>query len=101
MRQVVIKTTITARIRLTDAAAMCGLSERTFRAMAARGEVPGAAKLGRLWTFDVERLRTWLEAKERATSIRGAAYGMAVSPLLAPSIAARYKQLIGARQNAA
>lgn len=40
------------RIRLHEASALLGLSPRGAQAMAARGEIPGAAKIGRVWTFD-------------------------------------------------
>lgn len=32
--------------------------------MAARGELPGAAKIGQVWTFDPDKLRRFIEAKE-------------------------------------
>ena len=53
------------RIRPHDAAAITGLRIRTVQAMAARGEIPGAAKLGGSWTFDEAALRNWI--KERTT----------------------------------
>ena len=40
------------RIRASAAAAILGLEVRTVQALAARGSIPGAAKLGGTWTFD-------------------------------------------------
>ncbi|MFO1126344.1 MAG: helix-turn-helix domain-containing protein [Methylocystis sp.] len=52
------------RIRSRDAAAMLGLSTHGTQALAARGELPGAAKIGQIWTFDPDKLRRFIEAKE-------------------------------------
>jgi hypothetical protein len=45
---------------IDDAVAILGLKKRTVEAMALRGELPGAAKLANRWTFDLERLRTYV-----------------------------------------
>ncbi len=51
-----------------EAMAILGLSNiRTVEAMAARGEIPGAAKIGRRWTFDLKVLREFVKQKERKT----------------------------------
>ena len=50
-----------------QAAAILGVPTRTIQDLAARGEIPGAAKLGRRWTFDLEKLRRLLKQKERET----------------------------------
>ena len=52
------------RIKAQIAARMLGISLRSVQVMAARGELPGAAKIGRIWTFDVARLRGFVEDKE-------------------------------------
>jgi hypothetical protein len=52
------------RCGVEQAAAILGLSKRKVQDMAARGELPGAAKIG-VWTFDVERLRRYVQLKER------------------------------------
>lgn len=54
------------RERITAEAAACvvGVPVRTIQALACRGEIPGAAKIGRRWTFDEARLRVWLKGKE-------------------------------------
>jgi excisionase family DNA binding protein len=50
-----------------QAAAILGIPRRTVQALAARGELPGAAKIGRLWTFDIEKLRRLVRQRERET----------------------------------
>lgn len=55
---------MTERIRAKIAADITGLSVRAVQAMAARGELPGAAKLGKVWTFDEARLRAWVRQRE-------------------------------------
>jgi len=47
------------RIRAHVAAGILGVETRTVQALAARGELPGAAKIGGLWTFDEAALRNW------------------------------------------
>jgi hypothetical protein len=54
-----------------DAAAILGLKPRKLQAMAARSEIPGAAKLGRQWTFDLAELRRFVEQREQETKCRG------------------------------
>jgi hypothetical protein len=55
------------RIVIEDAVAILGLSGRTIQEMAQRGEIPGAAKFGRRWTFDVAKLRSMIAEKEQET----------------------------------
>ncbi|MBZ9939195.1 helix-turn-helix domain-containing protein [Mesorhizobium sp. BR1-1-16] len=52
------------RVRAPVAATILGIEVRTVQALAARGELPGAAKVGKLWTFDETALRLWI--KERS-----------------------------------
>jgi ribosomal protein S14 len=54
------------RCGVEQAAAILGLSRRKVQDMAARGQLPGAAKIGH-WTFDVEKLRRYVQLKERQT----------------------------------
>lgn len=53
------------RISIEQAAAILGPPVRTVQALAARGEISGAAKIGGRWTFDVEKLRQLVRQKER------------------------------------
>ncbi len=55
------------RCRSDFALLITGLKHRQLQAMSARGEIPGAAKLGRTWTYDVRKLRTWVRERETAT----------------------------------
>jgi hypothetical protein len=55
-----------ARIQSADAAMMLGVSRRTTQEMAARGELPGAAKIGDVWTFDPDALAGFVRERECA-----------------------------------
>lgn len=57
---------MSGRLRIRAACDATGLTARGLQAMAARGEVPGAAKLGRVWTFDAAKLDRWIRAREQA-----------------------------------
>ena len=46
---------IRSRCKIDGAVARLGLEARTVRNMAAAGDIPGAAKFGDTWTFDVAR----------------------------------------------
>ena len=48
-----------------EAVAILGICARTVRHLALLGEFRGAAKIGRRWTFNLERLRDYVEQKER------------------------------------
>lgn len=48
------------RIRAIEVSDILGVELRTVQAMAARGELPGAAKVGKLWTFDEKALVAFL-----------------------------------------
>ena len=53
------------RILLPELARMTGKTPRALQAMAARGAIPSAAKIGRHWTFDRSRVRRWIASSER------------------------------------
>lgn len=53
------------RIKTAEAALILGLSVRTVQAMAARAELPGAAQIGKQWTFNEAKLREFIADKER------------------------------------
>ncbi len=55
------------RCRTREAVEITGLGLRQLQSMAARGEIPGAAKMGRSWTFGVRKLRAWVSTREAAT----------------------------------
>jgi excisionase family DNA binding protein len=51
------------RIRCDEAAAILGVRTRTVQALALRGELPGAARIGGLWTFSEAALRKYIEER--------------------------------------
>lgn len=55
------------RATIDEAILIIGLPIRTVQAMAARGEIPGAAKFGRRWTFDLKKLRQMIKVREDET----------------------------------
>jgi len=50
---------------IDEAVAIIGYPARTVQAMAAAGRIPGAAKPGRRWTFDLDVLRRWIKQEEK------------------------------------
>lgn len=48
------------RIRADRAALILGVERRTVQALAARGSLPEAAKIGGTWTFDEAALRNYI-----------------------------------------
>jgi hypothetical protein len=50
---------------IKDAMRILGTGMRTVEDMAAAGLLPGAAKFNRRWSFDLEKLRQYVEDKER------------------------------------
>ncbi len=79
------------RVTIPEAERITGLCARTLQHMSARGKIWGAAKLGRRWTYDRQRLRAWVLANESAAESRNGstsatAFSMPVSPLKAQSI---------------
>jgi hypothetical protein len=54
------------RIQSAAAARMLGIAPRTLRDLARKGTLPGAAQIGRTWTFDPAKLRAFVDAKEAA-----------------------------------
>jgi excisionase family DNA binding protein len=55
------------RALINKAVAILGLPLRTVQQLAARGELPGVAKIGRRWTFNLEELRRHVKQRERKT----------------------------------
>ena len=82
-----------------------GLSRRTVQAMASRGQIPGAAKFGKLWTFDRMKLARWIRDKEReclnqATSTSAAAFTMPAFKWPGARSVTPLRQQIAERRNA-
>lgn len=54
-------------IRCRDVRRMTTLSVRKIQQMAAVGEIPSAARLGHIWTFDPDAIRAWIvKQREKA-----------------------------------
>jgi phage terminase Nu1 subunit (DNA packaging protein) len=43
---------------------MLGVSKRTVQGMAARGELPGVARKGKVWTFNPDKLAQFIAERE-------------------------------------
>lgn len=80
------------RIDARAAALITGRSVRAVQDMAARGQIPGAAKIGRAWTFDEMTLRDWIRQLEAEVAARREAR-------VPESIDAEYDRLIGRRSD--
>jgi hypothetical protein len=66
------------RCTIETAELILGLKRRNIQAKAARGEIPGAAKLGHLWTFDIALLRRYVRERQQCTGKhRQDAFGVA------------------------
>ncbi len=52
---------------IEQAVAVLGISVRAVQSMAAAGQIPGAAKFGRRWTFDLGKLRRFVDEREFET----------------------------------
>jgi hypothetical protein len=61
------------RVPTQQAANILGLKPRKLQGMSQRGEIPGAAKIGRQWTYDVAKLRHYVELQERVSTCQGRA----------------------------
>ena len=53
------------RLTIERAVAIIGLPARTVQGMSQRGEIPGAAKFGRRWTYNEDKLHAYVRNKER------------------------------------
>ena len=60
-----------SRCKIDGAVARLGLEARTVRRLAAAGGIPGAAKIGDAWTFDIAKLDAFVSEKERETCQNG------------------------------
>ncbi|WP_165602053.1 helix-turn-helix domain-containing protein [Methylobacterium indicum] len=52
------------RTQIPGACQILGVSARTIQRLATAGQLPSAVKVGRVWTFDIQALRTWLREQE-------------------------------------
>ena len=54
----------TERLRTSEVAEILRVTPRAVQCMALRGDLPGAAQIGKLWTFDARRLRMFIAQRE-------------------------------------
>ena len=66
-RDMLITATKSDRIRIERAGQILGLSIRTVQKMSQCGELPGAALMGRRWTYNEDKLHGYVRNKERET----------------------------------
>jgi excisionase family DNA binding protein len=59
-----------SRIQTAAAAAILGVTPRTVQNLAKRGELPGAAKIGKVWTFDRAKLLRYIADQVDLTQSR-------------------------------
>lgn len=57
-------------LRFSEARQLLRLSRNTVYSLAARGEIPGARKVGKEWRFRRDLLLEWLASGESPTSAR-------------------------------
>jgi hypothetical protein len=55
------------RITIERAGDILGLATRTVQKMSQRGQLPGAALIGRRWTYNEDKLHVYVRNQERAT----------------------------------
>jgi predicted DNA-binding transcriptional regulator AlpA len=55
------------RVRLDFVCEITGMQRRHAQQMAKKGQIPSAARYGRLWTFNRQIVTEWAAEKERAT----------------------------------
>jgi hypothetical protein len=55
------------RIKIERAVEILGLAKRTVQKMSQRGDLPGAALMGRRWTYNEDKLHGYVRNMERAT----------------------------------
>jgi hypothetical protein len=58
------------RIQTKAAASILGVTPRTVQNLANRGELPGAAKIGKVWTFDPAKLQRFIADQEEFAQAR-------------------------------
>jgi hypothetical protein len=88
-----------ARILIDALALETGKGRRALQSMAARGLIPGAAKIGREWTFDRIKVRRWIRDLEgvacRTTYTSATASGGSRCKLPASHIDEAYERALG------
>jgi hypothetical protein len=89
-----------ARRRIAWAMDESGKGKRALQDMAKRGQVPGAAKIGGEWTFDVVEFRRWIAEQVEAScrimpiSTRSGARGTSARRSMASASDEAYERLL-------
>jgi excisionase family DNA binding protein len=93
---------MTERIQSPRVASILGVTTKTVREMAERGDLPSAARIGKRWTFNEAAVRSWLKRKEGeacpAVFTGAARRGGAVLSLPDATVDAAYEREIGLRR---
>jgi excisionase family DNA binding protein len=92
------------RIQSPAVANILGVTTRAVQEMAARGDLPSAARIGRRWTFEESAIRKYVRTKEdecRRISIRGAGRGGVALRLPDAITDEAYERAIGLKRKSA
>jgi predicted DNA-binding transcriptional regulator AlpA len=93
-----------SRVRVEAVMEMTGLPRRQVQRLAAAGEIPEAALIGRLWTFDPEAVRLWIASKVRKATCRkptthgSTSAAMSGGSRIAESVARCRRELFGSHE---
>ena len=87
------------RVRKQVIAGMLGVSGTTVLALARAGQLPGAARIGNLWTFDPEKVAAHIRHLEAQalcpqTSFSARASGMPAFTPMVPNVESAYARAI-------
>jgi hypothetical protein len=84
------------RVRIDYVVQRLCVTLRTVQDMAARGAIPGAARIGKFWTFDRSKFERFVAAREadcaRKTFTNAREYGGCAPPSTALSVEKAYAQ---------
>jgi len=90
------------RVRIDFVCEVTGMQRRHAQQMAQRGDIPSAARYGRLWTFHGPTIKQWAKKQEERswqtkTSIDVARPGGLASKLTGKTYAEAYERLLSVR----
>lgn len=91
------------RVRIDFVCELTGMQRRHAQLMAKRGEIPSAARYGRLWTFHGPTVKQWAKKQEEKswqtkTSIDVARPGGLASKLTGRTYAEAYERLLSLKR---
>ncbi len=95
-------------IRAGKVAALSGFPVRTIQELSAKGGIPTARKLGKVWVYDEDAVKAWIrrgdpQCRQPTTKIyfKGVTYGGDASALGAKSIDLAYEHALRPKRVAA